>query len=87
MDKLYTAGELAKLAGISSRSIRYYDEKGILKPECYSDGHYRLYGKQSLITLQEILMLKYVGLSLQQICEVLEQNNNCSVEEMLQEQR
>lgn len=87
MDKLYTAGELAKLAGISSRSIRYYDEKGILKPECYSEGHYRMYGKQSLITLQEILMLKYVGLSLQQICEVLEQNNNCSVEEILQEQR
>lgn len=47
MDKLYTAGELAKLIGVTSRTVRYYDKKGILKPVGYSKGGYRLYNNNS----------------------------------------
>lgn len=64
---LYTAGEIAKIAGVSLRTIRFYDVKGLLKPVSYSDAGYRYYNQESLVVLQKILMLKYLGFSLQQI--------------------
>lgn len=66
-ETLYTAGEIAKIAGVSLRTIRFYDAKGLLKPVSYSDAGYRYYNQESLVILQRILMLKYLGFSLQQI--------------------
>lgn len=66
-ETLYTAGEIAKIAGVSLRTIRFYDVKGLLKPVSYSEAGYRYYNQESLIILQRILMLKYLGFSLQQI--------------------
>lgn len=68
---LYTAGEIARLAGVSLRTIRFYDEKGLLKPVSYSDSGYRYYDGESLAVLQHILMLKYLGFSLKKIEEIL----------------
>ena len=66
-DKYYTAGEIARIAGVSLRTIRYYDAKGLLPPVSHSDTGYRLYDKGSLSLLQRILMLKYLGFSLEEI--------------------
>lgn len=66
-ETLYTAGEIAKIAGVSLRTIRFYDAKGLLKPVSYSEAGYRYYNQESLVILQRILMLKYLGFSLQQI--------------------
>lgn len=66
-ETLYTAGEIAKIAGVSLRTIRFYDAKGLLKPVSYSEAGYRYYNQGSLVILQRILMLKYLGFSLQQI--------------------
>lgn len=74
--KLYTAGEIARLAGVSVRTIRFYDNKGILKPADYSDAGYRFYDIRSLEKLQKILMLKFVGFSLEQIEEVMRKQEN-----------
>jgi len=68
--KQYTAGQLAKLAGVSLRTIRFYDMKGLLKPIFYSESGYRYYDRNSIVTLQKILMLKYLGFSLEQIGEM-----------------
>ncbi len=87
MEKLYTAGELAKIAGVSSRTIRYYDEKGILKPCGYSGGEYRLYDEKAVITLQQILMLKYVGFSLDEIKDCILQEEIFSLKERLERQK
>lgn len=70
-EKLYTAGEIARIAGVSLRTIRFYDTKGLLKPVSYSDAGYRYYDQGSLLVLQRILMLKYLGFSLQEIEEML----------------
>ena len=51
-DKYYTAGEIARIAGVSLRTIRYYDAKGLLPPVSHSDTGYRLYDKGSLSLLQ-----------------------------------
>lgn len=69
-DKLYTAGEIAKLSGVSLRTIRFYDAKGLLKPVSHSEAGYRYYNRDSLDRLQRILVLKYLGFSLQQIEEM-----------------
>ncbi len=69
-DKLYTAGEIAKLTGVSLRTIRFYDAKGLLKPVSHSEAGYRYYDRDSVDRLQRILVLKYLGFSLQQIEEM-----------------
>ncbi len=68
----YTAGEIAKISGVSSRTIRYYDSKGLLQPVDYSSGGYRYYDTASFETLQRILMFKFLGFSLEQIKELIE---------------
>lgn len=84
-EKLYTAGELAKLAGVSLRTIRFYDIKGLLKPVSYSEAGYRYYNQDSVERLQRILMLKYLGFSLQQIEEALGQEQHTQA--LLQQQK
>ena len=65
--KLYTAGEIARLTGVSLRTIRFYDEKGLLKPVAHSEAGYRYYDRDCVNRLQRILILKYLGFSLRQI--------------------
>ncbi len=66
-DKLYTTGEIAKMAGVTIRTIRYYDTKGILKPSHHTDAGHRLYSEEDFIKLKKILALKYLGLSLDEV--------------------
>ena len=83
----YTAGELAKLCGVSVRTIRYYDVKGLLKPIEYSEAGYRYYDDSSINTLQKILMLKYLGFSLEKIIEVINSNLGENLSQSLKKQR
>lgn len=87
MEKRYTAGELARCAGVSARTIRFYEEKGILYPKERSAEGYRLYDEGAIVRLQEILMMKYVGLSLEEIQQALQQGEDLSVGELLERQR
>ena len=83
-EKLYTVSEIAKMAGVSLRTIRFYDAKGLLNPVSYSEAGYRYYNRESLVILQRILMLKYLGFSLQQIEEMLK-NGSLGAEDMNQQ--
>lgn len=85
--EIFTAGELAALAGISSRTIRFYDKKGLLHPVGYSQGQYRLYDRSSLLKLQEIMMLKYIGLSLEEVAEIVNRKEPVKAEALLWEQK
>lgn len=67
---IYTTGEFAKKAGVSVRTIRYYDQQGILKPSHLSESGYRLYTDGDFAKLQKILTLKYLGFSLDEIQEI-----------------
>ncbi|WP_343208855.1 MerR family transcriptional regulator [Anaerolentibacter hominis] len=67
----YTVLKLARLAGISSRTLRYYDEIGLLKPERLSQSGYRIYGQKQLDLLQQILFYRELGFELDQIQDVL----------------
>ncbi|CEH35997.1 MerR family transcriptional regulator [Romboutsia lituseburensis] len=65
--RLYTTGEFAKMAGVTIRTIRYYDTKGILKPSHHNDSGHRLYSDKDFVKLKKILALKYLGLSLDEV--------------------
>ncbi|WP_071396254.1 MerR family transcriptional regulator [Bacillus tuaregi] len=71
----YTVQKLAKLAGVSTRTLRYYDEIGILKPARINSSGYRIYGQAEVDTLQQILFFRELGLELNNIKEVVTDPN------------
>ncbi|MDE6054617.1 MAG: MerR family transcriptional regulator [Lachnospiraceae bacterium] len=87
MEEKYTTGELAELARVSARTIRYYHMKGLLKPVSYTEGGYRLYDRESALQLQKIKLLQYAGLSLKQIDHMLESQSEDSIIEILWQQK
>lgn len=63
--------EIARLAGTTSRTLRHYDDIGLLAPSRIAANGYRHYDEAALVRLQRILLLRELGLSLPQIAEVL----------------
>ena len=57
--ELYTTGELAKLTGVSYKTIRHYYESGLLKPERVEENKYKKFGQAAVEQLQKILDLIY----------------------------
>ena len=66
-----TVGEVAKKMGVTVRTLQYYDKEGLLSPSAESEGGRRLYTDKDLITLHQILSLKSLGFSLDDIKERL----------------
>ncbi|MBN3555466.1 MerR family transcriptional regulator [Fictibacillus nanhaiensis] len=67
----YTIQKLGLLAGVSTRTLRYYDEIEILKPARINSSGYRIYGEEEVNRLQQILFYKELGLPLDQIKEII----------------
>ncbi|WP_068773385.1 MerR family transcriptional regulator [Paenibacillus sp. FJAT-26967] len=68
---MYTIGELARRAGITVRTLHHYDGIGLLKPSSATEGGHRLYSDEDIIKLEQISILKRMGLSLKAIREML----------------
>ena len=66
-----TVGEAAKKMGVSVRTLQYYDKLGLLAPSAQSEGGRRLYAQRDLVRLHQILSLKSLGFSLEDIKERL----------------
>ncbi|WP_427129355.1 MerR family transcriptional regulator [Pseudarthrobacter sp. S9] len=67
----WSVQQIAKIAGTTSRTLRHYDDIGLLKPSRTGDNGYRYYGQDSLVRLQRILLLRELGLGLPAIAEVI----------------
>lgn len=63
--------QIAKIAGTTSRTLRHYDDIGLLKPSRTGDNGYRYYDQAALVRLQRILLLRDLGLGLPAIAQVL----------------
>ena len=87
MNEKYTIGDLAKEAGISTKAIRIYEKKGLIKPKAYSESRYRLYDNNAIFVLQKIMTLKFVGFSLAEIGALLEQDKENDILKSLSFQR
>lgn len=69
---MQTISQTAKLAGISTRTLQYYDKIGLLKPSKLTPSGYRLYDNEALQTLQQILFFRELGFKLKDIKEILQ---------------
>lgn len=68
--------EIAKIAGTTSRTLRHYDDIGLLRPSRTGHNGYRYYNSAALVQLQRILLLRELGLSLPVISDVLRQETD-----------
>ena len=68
----YSINKLAKLAGISNRTLRYYDEIGLLSPKRTSSNDYRVYGQKEVDLLQQILLFRELGVPLDEIKNLIQ---------------
>ncbi|MEC0240630.1 MerR family transcriptional regulator [Paenibacillus dokdonensis] len=71
MYRHWKVGDLAKLTGLTVRTLRYYDQIGLLSPSGQTESGHRLYSESNLSRLHQILSLKELGLSLEEIKSVL----------------
>jgi DNA-binding transcriptional MerR regulator len=67
----YTVQKLGSLAGVSTRTLRYYDEIGILKPARINSSGYRIYGQAEVDLLQQILFYRELGVDLDSIKKIV----------------
>ena len=64
--------EVARLAGTTSRTLRHYDDVGLVPPSRIGSNGYRYYDADALVRLQRVLLLRELGLGIPAIAEVLE---------------
>src|SRR5574342_951893 len=67
----FTVKQLSKMAGITPRTLHYYDEIGLLKPTRVAENGYRYYGDESLLRLQQILFYRELDLPLDEIKKIM----------------
>ena len=83
----YTTGEIAKLCGVSVRTVQYYDSRNILVPSELSEGGRRLYSEDDLKRMKTICFLRDAGLSINSIGDFLSQDDPGKVLSILLEQQ
>ena len=84
--KLFQAAEFADLAGVTVRALHHYDRLGLLKPARRSAAGYRLYSEADLPRLEQIVVLKFLGLQLTEIRDLLKRDKQ-PLEQVLRRQR
>src|SRR3954466_5289569 len=80
----HTVKQLARLSGVSVRTLHHYDEIGLLKPASVGANGYRYYGREELLRLQRILFHRELGVPLGSIAELLDLEEDDQVGVLLQ---
>lgn len=83
----YTTGEMAKLCGVTVRTVQYYDARNILVPSALSEGGRRLYSEENLKRLKLICFLRELGLPIDAISQLFSEEDPGSVISLLLEQQ
>ena len=79
----YTTGELAKLCGVSVRTVQYYDNRGVLIPSQLSEGGRRLYSEADLSKMKRICFLRDLDIPLDSIAKLMKEENSDEVVELI----
>lgn len=72
---MFTVRQLSRMAGVTPRTLHYYDQIGLLKPTRTGDNGYRYYDQEALLRLQQILLYRQLDLPLAQIQEILAESD------------
>ena len=73
-DALLTIAQIAEQAGVTYRTLHYYEEQGLLSPIRHGEGEHRMYDFEQVERLQKIVALKFLGFSIKEIRNILEAN-------------
>jgi DNA-binding transcriptional MerR regulator len=71
----FSIGQFSEKTGISIRTLHYYDEIGLLKPEKHPSSGHRIYTRKDILTLEKIISLKFLGYSLDKITNLLNESS------------
>lgn len=71
----YTTGELARLCGVSVRTVQYYDTRGVLSPTELSEGGRRIYTDEDLKKMRSVCFLRELGIPLGRIADIMREEN------------
>lgn len=74
---------LAKISGISSRTLRFYDQIGLLKPAYYGENRYRYYDEEQILTLQQILLYRELNFSLNDIQRIISSDEFSKIDALI----
>ncbi len=83
----YTTGELARLCGVSVRTVQYYDDRGILTPSELSEGGRRLYSDNDLKKMKIVCFLRSIDLPIHAIGQIMKEENSDKVISVLLDQQ
>lgn len=87
MQEKYSIGEVAAMLEVSTRTLRFYDEKGLVKPAYTEENGYRFYEKEQIRQIELILFLKDLGFSLKQIKTLIQDERGSKSLELLLKQQ
>jgi DNA-binding transcriptional MerR regulator len=82
-DRRLKIGDLARITGLSIKTIRYYERRRLLEPPSRTEAGYRLYGSEEVARLQFIQRAKLLGLTLEEIRELVELAARCNEGEIV----
>ena len=85
--KMYSTGEIAKLCGITVRTVQYYDQRGLLIPTELSEGGRRMYTSEDVEKLRLLIYLRSLGLSIDDIASIYQQDNGENIIKALIDER
>jgi DNA-binding transcriptional MerR regulator len=83
----WSIAEVARASGVTSRTLRHYDAIGLLAPAWTAPNGWRYYEEEQLLTLQQILLLRNLGMGLKAVAGVLGRHSRSSTVEALQRHR
>jgi DNA-binding transcriptional MerR regulator len=82
-DRQFKIGDLARITGLSIKTIRYYERRGLLEQPPRTEGGYRLYGPEEVARLRFVQRAKLLGLTLEEIRELVELAARCNEGEIV----
>ena len=82
----YTVKQMAEISGVSARTLRFYDERALLKPAFLSEAGYRMYTEKEIDRLQQILLYRSMGIPLKTIKELVDRPDE-KIEDTLVQQK
>lgn len=82
-----TVGELSRISGVTVRTLHHYDEVGLVVPSQRTSANYRLYSDEDVLCLQQVLVLRELGLPLDEIARVLADPSHGSRADLLRRHR
>lgn len=86
-DNKFTIGEISKICDVTTDTLRYYDEMGLLKPEHSEQNKYRYYNADHIWTLEVIKICRRMGVSISRLCEIFALQEDDKTIEIIKEQR